>query len=134
MFPSNFSSCRNARKLSPAPRAGGRLDSLDVALDVFPSRDGNQLLRYSKRIKTRVPHPFIRERVGLSALAFVEFLCINKKNLAVSVGHPPTRQGVHTVSWSPLEEEFFTLSVGRVSPVSRSHKKSHPHRMAFQSI
>jgi hypothetical protein len=48
--------------------AGGRLDSLDVALDVFPSRDGNQLLRYSKRIETRVPHPFFRERVGLSVL------------------------------------------------------------------
>jgi hypothetical protein len=115
-------------------RAGGRLDSLDVGLDVFPSRDGNQLLRCSKRNKTRVPHPFFRKRVGLSALvrissheskkekkadrssrkgrgmrqsyktervghprylnfietvAFLEFLCINKKNLAVSVGHPP---------------------------------------------
>jgi hypothetical protein len=25
----------------------------------------------------------------IETVAFVEFLCINKKNLAVSVGHPP---------------------------------------------
>ena len=49
-------------------QAGGRLDSLDVGPDVFPSPNGNQLLRCSKRSETRVPHPFFREWVGLSVL------------------------------------------------------------------